>query len=59
MLVAAFSSSRRATMFAVWHPANKGCAVFFCTQVMHWANFSNGASRENNENKDFANEACQ
>jgi hypothetical protein len=24
---------------------------------MHWANFSNGASRENNENKDFANEA--
>jgi len=21
---------------------------------MHWANFSNGASRENNENKDFA-----
>lgn len=29
MLVAAFSSSRRATMFAVWHPANKGCAVLF------------------------------
>ncbi len=30
MLVAAFSISRRATMFAVRHPANKGCAVFFC-----------------------------
>jgi len=30
MLVAAFSSSRRATMFAVRHLANKGCAVFFC-----------------------------
>lgn len=29
MLVAAFSISRRATMFAVWHPANKGCAVLF------------------------------
>lgn len=38
MLVAAFSISRRATMFAVWHPANKGCAVLFfalLTTIMH------------------------
>lgn len=37
MLVAAFSISRRATMFAVRHPANKRCAVFFAlsTTIMH------------------------
>lgn len=29
MLVAAFSISRRETMFVMRHPANKGCAVFF------------------------------
>lgn len=34
MLVAAFSISRRATMFAVWHPANKGCAFFLLYQQL-------------------------
>lgn len=38
MLVAAFSISRRATMFAVCHSANKGYAVFFAlsTTIMHF-----------------------